>query len=123
MAATRKWGIREWLAILLTPILVPAALVAQWLPGKKTKDRSAAEVARYLRDLIAGTGGDWDWDDFESVPITDSVLDRIRLEAAKAGPPGPDMVRLAELLLQAEAHGQLSDTTPTPPPPVRPIPA
>ena len=99
-----KWSFREWIVILLLPILIPAALVVQLLPGKKTEDRTAAEVAGYLRDFIAGTGGDWDWDDFESVPITDPELDRIRVEAAMAGPPGPDMAKLADLLLQAEAR-------------------
>jgi hypothetical protein len=86
------------------PVFLLIALFAQLLPGRKTKDRSAAEVARYLRDFIEEVGGEWDWDDFESVPITNPDLDRIRLEAAKAGPPNPDMIRLAELLAQAEAH-------------------
>jgi hypothetical protein len=102
-AMTGKRSLREWIAILLLPILAPAALIAQMLPGKKTEDRTAAEVAAYLRDFIEGRGGEWDWDDFESVPITDPDLDRIRQEAMMAGPPGPDMVKLAELLRQVEA--------------------
>jgi len=82
---------------------MPAALIAQLLPGKKTEDRSASEVATYLRDFIKGEGGDWDWDDFESVPITDPVLERIRQEAVMAGPPSPDMTKLADLRRQIEA--------------------
>jgi hypothetical protein len=35
------------------------------------RKRTAAEVATYLRDFIDGTGDEWDWDDFESVPIAD----------------------------------------------------
>ncbi len=65
--------------------------------------RTAAEVVRYLRDFIDGTGGEWDWDDFESVPISDPALERIRNEAALAAPPDPDMTRLRELLAEAEA--------------------
>lgn len=98
-----KRSIREWLAILSLPVLLPASLIAQLLPRKKTEDRSAAEVAAYLRDFIAGRGGEWDWDDFESAPITDHALDQIRREAAVAGPPGADMVKLADLLRRAEA--------------------
>lgn len=64
--------------------------------------RSAADVAKYLRDFIEGTGGDWDWDDFESVPIVDPDLDRIRREAAQAAPPDADLAKLRELLIQAE---------------------
>ena len=70
---------------------------------KLSRDRSAAEVATFIREFIEGVGGDWDWDDFESVPITDPELDRIRKDAAMAGPPDPDFARLAELLRQAEA--------------------
>jgi hypothetical protein len=92
----------RWLAILLAPV---AGLVASFvsLLGLGVKDRSAAEVARYLRDFIDGTGGDWDWDDFESVPIRDQELDRIRQEASRVGPPDPDLDRLRELLRQAES--------------------
>jgi len=68
----------------------------------KTKDRTAGEVAAYLRDFIEGVGGDWDWDDFECVPITNPDLDRIRREAAMAGPPGADLAKLRLLLDQAE---------------------
>jgi hypothetical protein len=95
--------IAGWRAVLLAPILVPVALIAQLLPGKRTFDRSPAEVAGFLRDFLDGTGGEWDWDEFECVPITNPELDRIRLHAAMAGPPGADLAKLRELLAQAEA--------------------
>jgi hypothetical protein len=76
----------------------PAIIGFESMPKKRT----AAEVAEYLRDFIDGTGGDWDWDDFESVPIADPELDRIRREAASAAPPDPDMHKLRGLLRQAE---------------------
>jgi hypothetical protein len=59
-------------------------------------------VARYLRDFISGSGEDWDWDDFESVPIKNPALDALRKAAALAGPPNPDMDRLRTLLAEAE---------------------
>ena len=81
--------------------------LAEWLSRllsvKLSRDRSAAQVATFIREFIEGVAGDWDWDDFESVPITDPELDRIRKDAAMAGPPDPDFARLAELLRQAEA--------------------
>jgi len=51
------------------------------LPFKKTRDRSVGDVVGFLRDFIDGRGGEWDWDDFTSVPITDPTLEAIRAEA------------------------------------------
>lgn len=86
---------------MLAPITIPIALLAGVLA--KPKDRSAAEVSGYLRDFLEGTGGDWDWDAFESVPIKNPALEAIRREAVKAAPPNPDMAKLKELLARAEA--------------------
>ncbi len=80
-----------------------AGWLSRLLSVKLSRDRSAAEVATFIREFIEGVGGDWDWGDFESVPITYPELDRIRKDAAMAGPPDPDLARLAELLRQAEA--------------------
>lgn len=85
-------------------LLLPLALLGALLGGlfSRRLQRSAAEVARYLRGFIEGTGGEYDWDDFESIPIADPVLDGIRRRAAEAGPPKPDMVELRRLLAEAE---------------------
>lgn len=40
---------------------------------------SKTEVVAYIDDFVDGKGGDWDWDDFTSVPIDEPELDRIRL--------------------------------------------
>jgi len=103
VAKSTDWHVSGWLAVLLLPILLPVGLILQLLPFKKTRDRSPPEVAGFLRDFIQGQGGEWDWDDFESVPITDPKLDRIRREGARAGPPNPDLGKMADLLHQAEA--------------------
>jgi hypothetical protein len=95
--------ISGWAAILLMPILLPLGVVARFWPGKKTVDRTPAEVAGFLRDFLDGTSGDWDWDEFECVPITDPELDAIRQRAALVAPPNPDIARLRELLAEAEA--------------------
>jgi hypothetical protein len=44
--------------------------------------RSRAEIRKYLRDFLNGTGGRWDWDDFTSITLDDPRLDNIRQEAA-----------------------------------------
>jgi hypothetical protein len=66
-------------------ILVPVAIIVKLLilPFERPIQRSAPEVAAYLRDFIDGTGGDWDWDDFTSIPIADSALEAIRREASE----------------------------------------
>ena len=42
-------------------------------------NREPAEVARYIQDFIDQSGGEWDWDDFTSIAISDPHLDEIRL--------------------------------------------
>jgi hypothetical protein len=40
---------------------------------------SRSEVADIIEAFLAGTGGDWDWDDFISFPLADPELDSIRI--------------------------------------------
>ena len=96
------------LAILLTPILIPVALVVFLLTKAgllkpKLSDLTANEVARYIRDFIEGTGRGWDWDDFENMTLKDPALEAIRDEACRAGPPNSDLAKLKEMLARAEA--------------------
>lgn len=84
------------------PLAIPLALIAQLWPGKKTVDRTPEDVAGFLRDFLEGTGGDWDWGEFESVPITDPELDALRRRAALVAPPNPDLVELRYVLADAE---------------------
>lgn len=49
-----------------------------------------SEVETYLADFLAGAGGEWDWDDFISSPITDPSLDDIRTKAAAVPLPLTD---------------------------------
>lgn len=97
----------SWLRIcrglLLAVAALPVSIAVNLLPIKKTRDRSPEEVAKYLQDMIDGTGEDYDWDDFESVPITNLMLDGIRREAALAAPPNADLAKLADLLRRTRA--------------------
>jgi hypothetical protein len=72
--------------MLLAPLVIPVILLiklAQRVLGLKTSvDLTAQDVESYLRDFLEGTGGDWNWDDFTSIPITDPTLEGIREEAA-----------------------------------------
>lgn len=52
------------------------------LPFDRPAKRSPAEVAAYLRDFLNESGGEWDWDDFTSIPIRDPALEDIRGQAA-----------------------------------------
>lgn len=44
---------------------------------------SRDEVAGILERFLAGTSGDWEWDDFLSSPVKDPVLNEIRLRCSK----------------------------------------
>jgi hypothetical protein len=85
LAIGRSLHISGWPAILLAPLAIPAILLivlAERLFGLKTSaDLTARDVEDYLRDFLEGTGGDWDWDDFTSIPIADPSLEAIRQQA------------------------------------------
>jgi hypothetical protein len=43
---------------------------------------SRLEVARILQDFLEGTSYKWAWDDFISLPLEDTELERIRIRCA-----------------------------------------
>lgn len=94
--------ITGWPAVLLAPIVVPIALVAQLLSGRKTVDRTPQDVIGFIDDFLEETGGDWDWDEFVSVPITDLELDALRQRAALAAPANPNLTELRDILAEAQ---------------------
>ena len=87
----------------MAPVAIPIAFIANLLPFKKTVDRTPGEVAGFIGDLIDGSGGEWDWDEFECVPITDPVLEAIRDRACRFGPPNANLPELRKLVAEAEA--------------------
>jgi hypothetical protein len=106
MQRASEHAITGWAAILLAPILIPLGLLASLWPGGKTIDRTAEDVIRFMSDLIDGTGGAWDWDEFECVPITDPELDAIRRRAIPAGPPKLDVATLQNLISEVKVLTQ-----------------
>ncbi|WP_197026649.1 DUF2283 domain-containing protein [Caulobacter sp. UNC358MFTsu5.1] len=102
MKRPTEHAITGWKAILLAPILIPVGLIAQlWSNGEKL-DRTPEEVAKFLRDFLAGTSDEWGWDGFETTPIKDPELDWVRKRAAMAAPPNPDLAVLRDLLTETE---------------------
>lgn len=104
MAKHSQKHISGWPAFLLAPIAIPCiiiVIICQKAFGlKSTVDLTPLDVASYLEDWIEGKGGDWDWDDFTSIPITDPFLESVREEAAHMAYPleEADVSRLRELL-------------------------
>lgn len=109
MGRHKQWHVRGWPAVLLAPLAIPVILLvvlAERLFGLKTSaDLTARDVERYLQDFLEGSGGNWDWDDFTSIKITDPSLDAIREEAAWVHLPLTDAGRatLKNLLEQVRA--------------------
>jgi hypothetical protein len=99
------WHITGWKAFALLPVAVPVILFLKLFGIGQSTDRSADEVAGFIRDFIEGSGGEWDWDDFISVPIKARELESIRAEASMVelplSPTGID--ELKRLLVKAEA--------------------
>ena len=104
MARHHQRHISGWPAILLAPFAIPIALLVALAVRagllKGTADLTAEDVESYLEDFLDGESGDWDWDDFSSIPITDPELDRIREEALHMGLPlgEAERLRLVDLL-------------------------
>jgi hypothetical protein len=107
MRRARYPVISGWLAILLTPLVLPVALVAQLLPIKKTIDRTPEEVVGFIEDFLNGDGGQWDWDEFESIPITDLELEGIRELATTPGVELAGVLVEARRIMEERSAGQL----------------
>jgi hypothetical protein len=76
------------------------------------KDREPAEVAQFISNFLNGTGGEWDWDDFTSVPITNPALEAIRAEAEMVQLPLNSTGRLAlESLLKRTKALEVTGST------------
>ena len=52
----------------------------RWQPARIARVAlyTKAEVADIIERFLDGRGGEWDWDDFLSIPIADPELDAVR---------------------------------------------
>lgn len=87
--------------IFMVPVFLVIKLVT--MPFEKPVNRSSVEVAQYLRDFLDERGGEWDWDDFISIPIADPRLEDIRERATALALPLADTAPLKDLIAEAEA--------------------
>jgi hypothetical protein len=92
-------------AILALIFIIPLAIVVKLIakPFERPANLSADEVAGHLRDFLGGTGDDYGWDDFISIPIADPALESIRTRAAQLTMADGDLAKLESLLAEAEA--------------------
>ena len=95
---------------LVVAIVVPFGIVAALIAGlfSRPMDRTAEEVAEYIRAMLNGTVTDenceFDYNEFSCVPIADPQLESIARRACQAfeqGPQGDSILK--GLLKEAEA--------------------
>lgn len=109
MAYHQQSHISGWAAYASAPVAIVAAIIVQLVVRifglKHSADPTADGVAGYLEDFIEGRSGDWDWDDFTSIPISDPALEAIRQEAGMVQFPIDDAgdAKLRELLTRARS--------------------
>ena len=72
-----------FILILLAAVPV-VALILKVTGWGATTSLSKADVAKYVEDFVNNEGGEWDWDDFISVPIADPELEKVRQFCAEA---------------------------------------
>jgi hypothetical protein len=101
---------RNAVGVVAVAVLIPTAFVVKLItmPFERPHKRTAEEVARYLRDFLEDSGGEWDWDDFTSISLADPGLESIRQRAASIALPISHEGRhaLLALLAEAEAHAK-----------------
>jgi hypothetical protein len=44
---------------------------------------TSLEVAAIIQRFVDGTGSEWDWDDFISIPLRDPALEEVRRKCAE----------------------------------------
>ena len=98
--------LRNAAGVVATGIIIPivALLKLISMPFERPVRRTAEEVAQYLSEFLNDSGGEFDWDDFTSIPLSDPDLESIRQRAASLELPVTDEGRrtLIELLDEAE---------------------
>ncbi len=108
-----KW--RNFLGIVLGIVLLPIFIVVKLilLPFEKPANVSPSDVSKFLREFHDGTGGDWDYDEFVSVPIADPRLEKIRMHVSDLELPITDEGRseLRKLLTEVERMNVIDDKT------------
>jgi hypothetical protein len=100
--------ITGWRALLLAPFLVPVILcikLVERLFGRERRaDLTVRDVESYPRNIINGTGDEWDWDDFTCIPLSDPRLEELRIEAGSICLPADEegMAHLHRLLARVQ---------------------
>ena len=81
----QQWHVSGWPAVALTPLFLPVALIlllTDFVLGRKQgANLTAAGVRGYISDFLEGRDGEWDWDDFTSIALSDPELEKVRQEA------------------------------------------
>ena len=96
------------LVIGIAALLAFSVISSRFHWGKA--DLAADEVATHIEQFLAGTGKEWDWDDFTSVPIRNPDLDKIRIRCLHLDEEFPPAVAGAycspegEVVLQSFAN-------------------
>ena len=91
------------LKTILVIVAIPGAAIASLIFRSRVR-LSAADVASHLHNFIDGNGGNYDWDDFTSVPIANQQLDDIRCRAAAVDLPVTKEGYMTLRVLLAEAE-------------------
>jgi hypothetical protein len=110
LISSKNSRLKNAVGCTLAIILVPFALVGALIAGifGRPIERTADEVARYIRAMLDGTileeDSGYDYDEFSCVPIANSELESIARRACQAFelPSGPDHAALESLLAETE---------------------
>jgi hypothetical protein len=101
-------------AALAIVLVVPVASLSK-LTGRGKAKRTRENVCRTIEQFVDGGGGRWDWDDLNSMPDADPLLEEIRRRCVSVaqrfppadrrhwcGPSGLDELRRIAMELRAD---------------------
>lgn len=68
--------------VALSFVIVTTGLYFMWLFRKRRKLTASAAV-EIVEEFLRSEGGEYDWDDFLTLPIGDPIVDNFRIECLK----------------------------------------
>jgi len=68
---------------LATSVILGVGLALWFLKHHGKVKRTREEVVTIIESFINGTGEEWGWDDFISIPVHDPELEKIRVRCAR----------------------------------------